>query len=183
FHAPCSCSFFRFLFCHSKREPQRSPSLTWYYILFNYLQPSIKALFLTMPHATARVGDTIIAETDVWETVEGNIYFPPTAIKDNSILSKTNTVTRCPWKGEASYYSITVGAQTLQDAAWYYPQPYDAAKNIKDYIAFCMIHPFASLNFLNFVKRKSQGLGLDCLLTIFCALLLIDKSKVSVSVE
>jgi len=93
-----------------------------------------------MPHATARVGDTIIAETDVWETVEGNIYFPPAAIKDNSILSKTNTVTRCPWKGEASYYSITVGepptAQTLQDAAWYYPQPYDAAKNIKDYIAF-----------------------------------------------
>ncbi|KAL1965471.1 hypothetical protein VTN77DRAFT_5727 [Rasamsonia byssochlamydoides] len=89
-----------------------------------------------MPHAIARVGNTVIAETDHWETVEGNVYFPPSAIKDPSILSKTSTSTHCPWKGDASYYTLNVDGQTLTDAAWYYPQPYEKAQNIKDHIAF-----------------------------------------------
>jgi len=89
-----------------------------------------------MSRALAKVGDTIIAETDTWETVEGNIYFHPSAIKDESILSQTSTTTRCPWKGEASYYTLNVGGRTLTDAAWFYPQPYEKAEKIKDYIAF-----------------------------------------------
>ncbi|KAL1856145.1 hypothetical protein Plec18170_004014 [Paecilomyces lecythidis] len=75
-----------------------------------------------MPHATAKVGDTVIADTDTWETVEGNVY--------------TDTSTYCPWKGDASYYTVTVADKVLPNAAWYYPQPMDAAKNIKDHVAF-----------------------------------------------
>lgn len=77
-----------------------------------------------MPNATATFNGKVIAETDVWENVEGNIYvcrnsrtqiqvesdgkkFPTSSI-DQSVLTKTNTHTPCPWKGEASYFTITV---------------------------------------------------------------------------
>ncbi|GAD95761.1 DUF427 domain protein [Paecilomyces variotii No. 5] len=88
-----------------------------------------------MPRATAKVGDTVVADTDAWETVEGNVYFPPSSI-NKSFFSKTDTSTHCPWKGDASYYTVAVGDKVLPDAAWYYPEPMDAAKNIKDHIAF-----------------------------------------------
>ncbi|KAL2859603.1 DUF427-domain-containing protein [Aspergillus pseudodeflectus] len=89
-----------------------------------------------MPRALAKVGDHVVAETDNWETVEGNIYFPPSAIKDPSFLEHSDLSTFCSWKGYASYWSIKVDGKTLENAAWYYKEPYDAAKNIKDYIAF-----------------------------------------------
>ncbi|KAL2815277.1 DUF427-domain-containing protein [Aspergillus cavernicola] len=89
-----------------------------------------------MSRALAKVGDQIIAETDTWETVEGNIYFPATAIKDPSILQNSDLSTFCHWKGHASYWSIVVDGKTLENAVWYYKEPYDAAKNIKDHIAF-----------------------------------------------
>lgn len=60
-----------------------------------------------MPHATATLNGKIIAEADDWEFVEGNIYFPPSTI-DQSVLSKANLTTYCPWKGTASYYNISV---------------------------------------------------------------------------
>jgi uncharacterized protein (DUF427 family) len=50
--------------------------------------------------------------------------------------------TKCPWKGTASYYNVTVNGNVLKDAAWYYPEPKDAAKNIKDHIAFCESSPY-----------------------------------------
>ncbi|KIM98542.1 hypothetical protein OIDMADRAFT_20114 [Oidiodendron maius Zn] len=87
-------------------------------------------------HATVKVGDTIIAESDTWEKVEGNIYFPPSSFKDPSILVKSDTTTRCPWKGLASYYDLNVEGQTYRDSAWYYPEPSPAASKIKDYVAF-----------------------------------------------
>ncbi|KAL4813150.1 hypothetical protein BDW67DRAFT_168898 [Aspergillus spinulosporus] len=89
-----------------------------------------------MPRAVAKVGDRIIAETDTWETVEGNIYFPVASIKDRSILRPSDLSTFCPWKGHASYWSIVVDGKTIENAVWYYSEPYDAASNVKDHVAF-----------------------------------------------
>ena len=83
----------------------------------------------------AIVNDQVIAESDHTEVVEGNHYFPPNAIK-KEYLKETDTHTTCPWKGKASYYTIAVDGKELKDAAWYYPQPKDAAQNIKDHVAF-----------------------------------------------
>lgn len=77
----------------------------------------------------------VLAESDQCEVVEGNQYFPPDAIKSD-YFKASDTHTTCPWKGVASYYSLEVDGQVNQDAAWYYPDPKDAAKNIKGYIAF-----------------------------------------------
>jgi uncharacterized protein (DUF427 family) len=67
--------------------------------------------------------------------VEGNHYFPPQSVK-TEFLKSTDHHTTCPWKGEASYYSIVVGGKENSNAAWSYPDPKDAAKEIKDHIAF-----------------------------------------------
>jgi uncharacterized protein (DUF427 family) len=77
----------------------------------------------------------VLAESDQCEVVEGNQYFPPQAIK-REYFKPSSAHTTCPWKGEASYYTIEVNGQVNKDAAWYYPSPKDAAKRIKDYVAF-----------------------------------------------
>jgi len=77
----------------------------------------------------------VLAESDRTEVVEGNQYFPPDAIH-SEYFQESSTHTTCPWKGVASYYTIVVDGQTNKDAAWYYPTPKDAAKNITGYIAF-----------------------------------------------
>ena len=79
--------------------------------------------------------NTIIAESDETIIVEGNHYFPPTAIKSEH-FQPSETHTTCGWKGEASYYNVIVNSEVNKDAAWYYPQPKDAAKNIENYVAF-----------------------------------------------
>lgn len=79
--------------------------------------------------------DTVIAESQDTIEVEGNQYFPENDVKKDFLKSSTHHTT-CPWKGEASYYHITVNGEENNNAAWYYPQPKDAAKNIKNYIAF-----------------------------------------------
>lgn len=77
----------------------------------------------------------VIAESEQFETVEGNTYFPPGTIRHEYFRpSVTHTV--CPWKGTANYYDVVVDGQLNPDAAWYYPNPKPAAKNIKDHIAF-----------------------------------------------
>ncbi len=78
---------------------------------------------------------TVIAETDKFELVEGNVYFPPDALRKD-LFKPTETHTVCPWKGTASYYTVTVDGQENKDAAWYYPEPKPAAANIKDHVAF-----------------------------------------------
>ncbi|ETI19248.1 hypothetical protein G647_09080 [Cladophialophora carrionii CBS 160.54] len=88
-----------------------------------------------MPTATARVNDKVIASTNDYQTVEGNIYFPPSSL-DQSVLSPSNTHSTCPWKGKASYYNINANGTTLKDAAWYYPEPKEKAAHIKDHVAF-----------------------------------------------
>lgn len=77
----------------------------------------------------------VIAQSDATITVEGNHYFPADSIK-KEFFSPSDTKTTCPWKGIASYYSLTVNGEKNTDAAWYYPEPKEAAANIKGYIAF-----------------------------------------------
>ena len=79
--------------------------------------------------------DIVIAESDDIVIVEGNHYFPSKSIK-NEYFHKTETCTMCPWKGMASYYSVTVNGKTNTDCAWYYPVPSKEAEKIKDRIAF-----------------------------------------------
>lgn len=79
--------------------------------------------------------NAVIAESDQTIVVEGNHYFPPTAIK-SEYFQPSQTHTMCPWKGVASYYSVVVNGDVNKDAAWYYPQAKEAAKNIENYIAF-----------------------------------------------
>ena len=85
--------------------------------------------------ARAEWNGTIIAESDDFEVVEGNIYFPPQGI-NNKFFKKSDNKTTCFWKGVASYYNIEVDGKTNQNAAWYYPDPSAKANNIKDYVAF-----------------------------------------------
>lgn len=68
----------------------------------------------------------VIASSDDTIVIEGNHYFPKESV-DQSVLKKTETHTSCPWKGEASYYTIEVDGEQNQDAAWYYPQPKQSA--------------------------------------------------------
>jgi uncharacterized protein (DUF427 family) len=77
----------------------------------------------------------VIAESDRCEIVEGNRYFPPDAVRREH-LRESATHTTCPWKGIASYYDVVVGGETNRDAAWYYPETSEAARNIKGYVAF-----------------------------------------------
>lgn len=77
----------------------------------------------------------VIAESDDLVNVERNYYFPLSSL-DQSLLKESDTQTVCPWKGVASYYTIEVGGKENKDAAWYYPDPKDAAKHIKGRVAF-----------------------------------------------
>ena len=86
-----------------------------------------------MPKATWN--GVVLAESDQFETVEGNVYFPMDSLnKDFFAASETTSV--CPWKGTASYFTVKVSGEENADAAWYYPDPKPAASNIKDYVAF-----------------------------------------------
>jgi uncharacterized protein (DUF427 family) len=86
-----------------------------------------------MPKATWN--GHVLAKTDKFETVEGNIYFPPdTLVMEHFRPSATHTT--CGWKGVASYYDVIVDGKVNADAAWFYPTPKDAAKNITGYVAF-----------------------------------------------
>jgi uncharacterized protein (DUF427 family) len=78
---------------------------------------------------------TVLAESDKTHVVEGNHYFPPASLKREHFKpSATESV--CPWKGTASYYTVVVDGAENRDAAWYYPEPKDAAKEIRDHVAF-----------------------------------------------
>lgn len=79
--------------------------------------------------------DAVLAESDDTVVVEGNHYFPADSI-NRAYFQPSDTHTTCPWKGEASYYDVVVDGQVNSDAAWYYPEPKEAAANIKDHVAF-----------------------------------------------
>jgi uncharacterized protein (DUF427 family) len=79
--------------------------------------------------------NTVVAQSNETIVVEGNHYFPPDSIY-TEYFAPSDTHTTCPWKGVASYYHVKVGEKVNADAAWFYPQPKDAAKSIRNYIAF-----------------------------------------------
>jgi uncharacterized protein (DUF427 family) len=97
-----------------------------------------------MPSATATFNGQNLATTSSPKTIEGNIYFPSTDV-NKEYLKPTETHSSCPWKGKASYYTIEVDGKVLKDAAWYYPDPLDGAKEIKNYVAFCEFVPFLEM--------------------------------------
>lgn len=76
-----------------------------------------------------------IAESADTVMVEGNHYFPPSSVK-REYLRESSTHTTCGWKGEASYYDVVVDGAVNKDAAWFYPEPKEAAKEIEHRIAF-----------------------------------------------
>ncbi len=79
--------------------------------------------------------DKILAQSDETLIIENNHYFPPESLK-REFFEISDTTSECPWKGRASYYHIRIGEDTNRDAAWFYPQPKDAAKEIKNHVAF-----------------------------------------------
>ena len=79
--------------------------------------------------------DRVVAESDATIVVEGNHYFPPDSI-DEQFFEASDKHTSCPWKGEASYYDVVVDGDRNAAAAWYYPEPKDAASEIRGYVAF-----------------------------------------------
>ena len=76
-----------------------------------------------------------LAESDETVLIEGNHYFPPSSL-NRAYFCASEKRTTCGWKGEASYHDLRVDGHVNQDAAWFYPEPKDAAANIKGHVAF-----------------------------------------------
>lgn len=79
--------------------------------------------------------NNILAESDETIVIENNHYFPASSL-NTQYFTKSDTTTICPWKGTANYYTVVVNNKENIDAAWYYPSPKDAAKEILDHVAF-----------------------------------------------
>ena len=77
----------------------------------------------------------LLAESDDTIVIENNHYFPPSSLNMQFFI-KSETTSKCPWKGTANYFTIVANDEENIDAAWYYPTPMEAASEIKDYIAF-----------------------------------------------
>ena len=85
--------------------------------------------------ARASYNGHTLAESDDYEVVEGNLYFPPESV-DLTSFTESELETVCPWKGVASYLNLVVDGKELSDIAWYYPEPKTGASHIKGYVAF-----------------------------------------------
>ncbi len=85
--------------------------------------------------AKATWNGKLIAQSDTFEIVEGNVYFPPDSVNKDYLRASDHS-SHCPWKGDASYYTLSVDGKENADAAWYYQAPFEKAANIKDHIAF-----------------------------------------------
>jgi len=77
----------------------------------------------------------LLAESNETIVIEGNHYFPSDSVKQEYLID-SDYHSRCPWKGLASYYHIIVDGDKNENAAWYYPEPSEAAKEIRNYVAF-----------------------------------------------
>jgi uncharacterized protein (DUF427 family) len=85
--------------------------------------------------ARASWNGEVIAESDTYQKVEGNVYFPPQSIRWEYFRPVDKT-TVCPWKGTAHYYTLNVAGKENEAAAWTYPDPKEKASHIKDHVAF-----------------------------------------------
>jgi uncharacterized protein (DUF427 family) len=110
--------------------------LGWHRWIFQQMSARIAASHTDEGIMTKAIWNgAVLAESDRIETVEGNAYFPPDSIK-REYFRETNAHTVCPWKGVASYYDLAVKGSVNKEAAWYYPQPKEAANKIAGYVAF-----------------------------------------------
>ena len=85
--------------------------------------------------ARAIFNGTVVAESDDFEIVEGNVYFPPGSLTEGC-FQPTDHTTVCGWKGTANYYSVEAGGKAAENGAWTYHDPKPDAANIKDHVAF-----------------------------------------------
>ena len=94
----------------------------------------------TARHVTVRIGDTVIAESDNAVTLREAGYdavqYVPLGHVDPAVLRTSETTTYCPYKGEASYFDLAVGDNTMTDAVWTYTDPFPAVADIKGHLAF-----------------------------------------------
>ena len=79
--------------------------------------------------------DTVIAQSDDTVVVEGNHYFPESSL-NRDYITFSNHKTSCPWKGQASYYSLIVNGEMNPDAVWYYADPKAEAEMVRGRVAF-----------------------------------------------
>jgi uncharacterized protein (DUF427 family) len=95
---------------------------------------------------------TVVAESDQTEVVGGNHYFPGDSIREE-LFTPTRMKTLCPWRGVASYYTLTVEDARADNAAWQYRRPSPLARKIKGYVAF---YPQVQV-----VEASATGDGVD----------------------
>ncbi len=88
-----------------------------------------------MPTYRASWNGVVLAESEHAIRVEGNQYFPPESL-NREFFTDSQTTSQCPWKGAAKYYTLTVDEAANPNAAWYYPQPSQAAQSIRGHVAF-----------------------------------------------
>lgn len=84
---------------------------------------------------TAKWNGQVLAQSEATIRLEGNHYFPPDSVRWE-FFERSDSHTRCPWKGIASYYDIVANGKRNRDAAWTYPEPSEAAAAIKDHVGF-----------------------------------------------
>jgi uncharacterized protein (DUF427 family) len=107
------------------------------------LQPTAEHPITISPtdrHVTVRVNGEVVAETDAALTLQESTYpavqYVPLADVVETALRRSDTTTYCPFKGEANYYHVTVGGDTVDDVIWFYEQPYAAVADIAGHVAF-----------------------------------------------
>jgi uncharacterized protein (DUF427 family) len=91
-------------------------------------------------HVVVRAGGRVIAETDralsLAESNYGPVQYIPLEDVDAAVLRPTDRQTYCPYKGDASYYTVTTPDGELENVIWTYEQPYDAVSEIAGHVAF-----------------------------------------------
>jgi uncharacterized protein (DUF427 family) len=107
------------------------------------LQPSATHPITVTPtgkHVTVRVNGEVVADTTDAVTLQESTYpavqYVPFADVVQTALAPSDTTTYCPFKGDASYYHVTVGGDTVEDVIWTYEQPYAAVADIAGRVAF-----------------------------------------------
>ena len=87
-----------------------------------------------------RAGEETIADSseaiEVDEDEHSPRFYIPRSGIDMQRLQKSETVTHCPFKGQASYYHLKIDGKTMENAAWSYEEPYEEHLALKDLIAF-----------------------------------------------
>lgn len=94
----------------------------------------------TLGRVVVTAGGKVVADTRAALTLQESTYpavqYVPLADVDRSLLEPTSTETYCPYKGDATYYSIPAGGEKAVDAVWEYREPRPAVADIKDHVAF-----------------------------------------------